>query len=401
MLKRPFFLLLLLCSLFTFAGFLSPAAAETIVVSGKIKDNPKISFSGIVINPELDRAVRSFLESCGWFEVVPDGEKSDYRLDARLSGDILTLNLAMGGAPAGSWNLNTAAGARPAAKAAVDAILFKLFKVRGLCHSRIAFCAEVARGIKEVFYCDIDGGDVTQATRFNNLCVEPAWFPDGNSIGYTRYDKAHTDLVQTRLFPQIMSRRLTSFRGLNVGIAVSPDGRNLALIMSQDHQIDLYTRAVNGGPVIRLTKSKAVEASPCWSPDGRQVCFVSDETGRPQLYTINADGSGKTRLPSAGNEAVTPDWSGDNQIAYATRIGGSYTVAILDVKTGRNTRSTNVPGDWESPAWAPDHRQLVCTRSDGQRASLFIIDSWSGKVRQLLSARNNLSMPCWSRTQRQ
>ena len=93
---------------------------------------------------------------------------------------------------------------------------------------------------------------------------------------------------------------------------------------------------------------------------------------------------------------MTPDWSGDNKIVYCTRVGGDYTMAVLDLATGKNYRATDVKGTWESPAWGPDNRQVVCKRSDGARASLFIVDTWTGGVRQLLATKNHLSMPAWS-----
>ena len=112
---------------------------------------------------------------------------------------------------------------------------------------------------------------------------------------------------------------------------------------------------------------------------------------------MSVGGGAPKLLASVGREAVTPDWSEDDQLVYATSVGGSYTLAVLNLKTGENLRATMVPGTWESPAWGPDNRQVVCKRSDGPRASLFIVDTWTGKARQLLMTKNHLSMPCWSK----
>ena len=70
-------------------------------------------------------------------------------------------------------------------KKTVDAIIEKTFsalKIRSFCNSRIAFCAETRPGVRNVFLCDIDGGDVQQLTAYRSLCVEPAWFPNGKSV---------------------------------------------------------------------------------------------------------------------------------------------------------------------------------------------------------------------------
>ena len=397
MISRFFAAFLLIAALLP--AVLPITARAELRVTGRVRTNPTLRYQGIPEQSELSRAVGGFLKACGWFDVVDDG-RSDYEIIGSSSGGQCRIELRAGGAALGAWMVPVNVPPRQAAKLVVDTILQKLFNLSGICQTRIAFCADVAKGIKEIYSCDIDGGDLQQVTFFNTLCVEPCFFPDGNSIGYTKYGNSVTDVVQTRFAPKLQSRLLTSFPGLNVGVSVSPDSSRMALILSPDHQVDLYAKPVGDGPLRRLTRDRAVEASPCWSPDGRQICFVSDASGRPQIYAINADGSGRRRLPSVGSEAVTPDWSDDNQIVYATKVGGAYTLAVLDLKTGENLRATNVSGTWESPAWGPDNRQVVCKRSDGPRASLFIVDTWTGKVRQLLATRNALSMPCWSKAKK-
>ena len=376
-----------------------PLTAEegiNIVVEGKT--NPTLRFRWNGGPAENAAALESFLKSCGWFDVIK-GDDAFYELAGRCDGSRTVVELTCGGAPLGAWQV-AIAEPRPAAKTLVDAILKKLFNIEGVCRTKIAFCADVADGVKEIYTCDIDGGEVTQVTHFNTLCVEPCWFPGGNSIGYTKYGKGLTQIVETRFSPRVESRVLTSFAGLNTGVAISPDTTTMAMILSPDHLVDLYVRPVNGGKLLRLTKGRAVEASPCWSPDGKQICYVSDERGGgPRIYAVGVDGSGRRLLPSVGRETVTPDWSGDNKIVYCTRVGGDYTMAVLDLATGKNYRATDVKGTWESPAWGPDNRQVVCKRSDGARASLFIVDTWTGGARQLLATKNHLSMPAWSGVQ--
>ena len=389
--------LALFCAVFT-----ASAASEPIVVVKQTTFNPTLSFRGVPNDSGLNRELNSFLGACGWFDLVRS-DKADFTLSGSRNGNLLTLKLEQGGAPVGAWNITIAGGDRAVAQHAVDAIIektFKELKVRGFCTSRIAFCAQTAPGVRNIYVCDIDGNNVRQVTHYNSLCVEPCWFPDGKSIGYSKYNRAGMDVIQTMLNPK-RSRVLTSFRGINSGAAISPDGRNLAVILSPDHKVDLYVMpAGRGGVRRRLTSSISVEASPCWSPDGREIAFVSDETGVPKINIISIDGRNRRVLKALGSDAVTPDWSSDNKIVYATRIQGVYTIAVYDLKTGENTRITDEPGVWESPAWAADNRQVVCKRSDGRRSALYVIDSWTGRVRLLVSTPYNLSMPVWSRAGR-
>ena len=384
--------------LFSFAVMPDAAGNDGLRIQGRVRENPTLCFKGISGSSDVSAATGSFLKACGWFDIVT-ADTADYIVSGSHSGDRTTLQVTMGGVPLAAWNVSSP-DARRTAKLLVDTLLEKLFNVKNLCFSRIAFCADTARGIKEIYTCDIDGNDIKQVTRFNSLCVEPCWFPDGKSIAYTRYAQSQTEIVETRFSPRLQSRILASFPGLNTGVAISPDKNNVAMILSPDHLVDLYVRPLTSNKLLRLTRGSAVEASPCWSPDGKNVCFVSDQNGRPRIYTVPVTGGTPKQLPSVGREAVTPDWSTDDQIVYATNVGGGYTLAVLNLKTGENTRATTVPGRWESPSWGPDNRQVVCKRSDGPRASLFIVDTWTGKARQLLMTRNHLSMPSWSKGNR-
>ncbi|WP_294481456.1 hypothetical protein [uncultured Victivallis sp.] len=378
------------------------ASPEPIVITKNVRTNPELYFAGIPGDPEFSKEMTTFLGVCGWFDLSRN-PKAEYILTGTLSGNRAIFTLTTGGAPAGSWGVTLSGSRRRLAQQTVDAIIqknFKELKVKGFCSTKIAFCAQTASGVKNIYTCDIDGGDIQQITNYNALCVEPCWFPDGNSIGYSKYNRAGMDVIQTMLNPK-RSRVLTSFRGINSGAAISPDGRNLAVILSPDHKVDLYVMpAGRGGVRRRLTSGISVEASPCWSPDGREIAFVSDETGVPKINIISIDGRNRRVLKALGSDAVTPDWSSDNKIVYATRIQGVYTIAVYDLKTGENTRITDEPGVWESPAWAADNRQVVCKRSDGRRSALYVIDSWTGRVRLLVSTPYNLSMPVWSRAGR-
>ncbi len=393
--------ILLLAGALFIPAFADNAAPKKIELVRTVRTNPLLYFSGVPGDGELTRELRSFLGSCGWFDLTNDA-RAEYNLAAAKSGDSVTLTLTVGGASAGAWRVPLGPGNRKAAKNAVDAIIqqtFKELKVKKFCSTRIIFCADTASGVKNIYGCDIDGGAVEQLTNYNTLCVEPCFFPDGSTIGYSRYTRTGIDVVETRFNPT-RSRVLTSFRGINAGAAISPDGRNLAVILSPDHKVDLYTLPIGGRQLTRLTDSISVEASPCWSPDGREIAYVSDESGQPRINIIPAGGGKPRAIRSIGRNAVTPDWSSDNKIVYAALMGdGAYTLAVYDVATGKNERITEEPGNWESPGWAADNRQVVCKRSSGNSAALYVVDTWTGKTRLLLRTSYNLSMPAWSRAE--
>ena len=387
---------LIFCVLTAAAAVLEAAPVREITIEKRTSDNPTIYFGGIHDDPELSREVGSFLRVCGWFDPGEAG-KADYELKLRRTGSQVAGDLSIGGAPAGSWNFKNAANPRATAKMIVDTVIEKSFtelKVRAFCNSRIAFCAETKRGVRNIFLCDIDGGDVRQLTRYNTLCVEPSWNPSGRSIFYSKYGVSGIEVVETTVSPSPMSRILSRFRGINAGAAISPDGRYLAVILSFDHMVDLFVMNMHTRKLIRLTKGLAVEASPCWSPDGRSIAYVSDESGSPRIQIVGIDGRNRRRLPTIGADAVTPDWSSDGKIVFASRVNGNYTLGLYE--NGKVRRITDAPGNWESPAWAADNRQVVCKRTYGGKSGLFVVDTKTGRVRELLTTPYPLSMPAWS-----
>lgn len=396
-------LFLLTLAFLSVTPFFSEAAPEPkvreLTVAKTTSQNPSIWFGGIPGDSELSGALKRFLNACGWFDCVSDPKAADYTLEGKDEGKSFLLYLKMGGAPAGAWRFQKSYSARSSAKTAVDTILeksFKELKIKGFCRSKIAFCARTSAGVSNIYICDIDGHEMEQLTHFRSLCVEPCWTPKGLSICYSKYGRTGIDVIETTIAKPRRSRLISGSQGINAGASVSPDGRNIAVIRSPDHQVDLYVIELATGKRRRLTRDKAVEASPCWSASGSSVFYVSDESGRPRIIRHDLETNRRRRLPTVGSDAVTPDCSGDGKVAYATRIDGRYTIAVYDSAKEENKRVVTLPGDWESPGWAADNRQIVCKRTWQGKQELYVIDTWSGSTRLLVSPKVPVSMPSWS-----
>ena len=373
--------------------------ARVIEIRKKAELNPTVYFSGVPGNSALSNDLKTFISVCGWFDITNSADKADYTISALPGGNEIVIRLIQGRTTVAAWRFPAAANSRELAKAIVDTVIERAFaqlKVRGFCRSRIAFTAESAPGVRNVFVCDIDGGNVQQITNYRSLNVEPSWSPSGKTIYFSKYNRSGIEIVETTIATPRRSRVISASRGINTGAAVSPDGSTLAVILSPDHQVDLYCLGLNRRERRRLTRGIAVEASPCWSPDGQQLAFVSDRRGNPRIYVSDNRGGNLRMIPSIGADAVTPAWSKDNKIAYATRIAGNYTIAVYDMKTGENRRVVELPGNWESPEWAADNRQVVCKRTVGGKAALYVIDTRTGKQRLLLQTASRLYDPSWS-----
>jgi TolB protein len=358
--------------------------------------NPSLTFKGVKNSLAVSAAVNSMLKACGWFDLRQGGE-TDYILSGVYSSGSLALEFKQSGVAVTRLTLN-AGGASPRelAKAAVDEILKKIFNIKGICQSKIAFCVDTGDKSKNIYMCDIDGSNLKRVTKSRNMCVEPEWMPDGKSLIYTRYNRASTDIVQTIPSRQL-SRIIAAYKGMNLGASSSPNGKYIALILSRDGQVDLYVKSLSSRARRRLTKNRAPEASPCWSPSGGSICYTSGSSGRPQLYVISTSGAAPRHLQTTGSEAVNPSWSSDNQIVYSAKLGRNYTIATLDLKGEKPGKIViRAAGDWESPSWAPDDRHIVCYRTYKGRSAIYLVDTWTGRFKLLIRLKLNASMPSWS-----
>ena len=285
--------------------------------------------------------------------------------------------------------------ARQLAHKVADEIIEAVTGKKGLCSGRLVLVGNRSKN-KEIYVCDADGQNMIQLTRDGKISLAPKWGPDGNTIVYTSYLKGYPDVYSIDLASGDR-KRLAGYPGLNTGADISPNGREVALILSKDGNPDLYVKNLRSGELTRLTSTpRAAEASPAWSPDGNKIVYVSDQSGTPQLYIISRDGGRPVRMTSRGSENVAPDWGANGWIAYTTRVGGHYQVCVMDPNSGVAKQITSDNADYEDPCWAPDNRHLACGRSQQYRSTIYLLDTLGDPPVALLEIQGNWYSPAWS-----
>lgn len=274
-----------------------------------------------------------------------------------------------------------------------DAILFAIKGVHGMAGTRLVLVGQ-SGGNKELYLCDADGQRLQPLTRDSSISLSPTWFPSGDRIAYTSFRRGFPDAYVIALSPLNRSC-VANYPGINMVGAVSPSGREIALVLSKDGNPDLYIKSLGGGSLTRLTSTRSAgEASPSWSPDGSQIVYVSDRSGSPQLYVISRSGGAERRLTSAarGSENVAPDWGNSGLIAYASKRGGRYQVCTLDPHTGEDRQISTGGGDWEDPSWAPDGRHIACAHG----GAIYVLDTLGDPPLSLPLNGATWRSPAWS-----
>ena len=268
-----------------------------------------------------------------------------------------------------------------------------VFGKRGIAQTRIAY---VNNG--ELKIVDSDGAE-TRAITTGRGALSPAWSPNGGSVVFTVLGNAGTQ-VQELDVRTGRTRRVSQIRaGLNITPVYQPGGNAILYAQGTGNGTDLVLAALDSGLPKKITIGRGTDNnSPSYSPDGRQIAFISGRSGSPQLYIMDADGSNIQLLTpyQAGVRSYRagPDWSPDGRAIAYEQQQGNFQVFMIDVRD-RVPKQLTSEGENEDPSWAPDGRHIVFTSSRGGDKQLWILDTETGRARQLTHSRG-ARLAAWS-----
>lgn len=332
---------------------------------------------------ELQGLADTAFEAHGRYKRVASGQAYDFKFSA-VTPTQVRVDITRGAAAAPvSSDVANGTSVRNALLRAADIAVTRTngMNLKGFFTARLVFIAQ--RGSKgDIYTSDLFLGE---AKRFqeNALVLTPRWAPDGSRIIYTSYYR--TGAPDIYLLDPHSGRRDTfaSFRGTNTGARFSPNGQQVAMILSGEGTPEVYVSNAQGRNVVRKTRSEYAKSSPCWSPDGSQILFAM-EPG-PQLWIVSAAGGAPRRLSVGFTYAAEPDWSrtNPNKIACTVRVGVRYQICVYDMKTGKGQVVSKANFDAVEPSWLADGRHLVYTARDRSTSVVCILDTETGKSTRL------------------
>ncbi len=156
---------------------------------------------------------------------------------------------------------------------------------------------------------------------------------------------------------------VTVHEGTSMSVAVSPDGRTLAV----DLQGSIWTLPAAGGAATRITDIFNDARQPAFSPDGKWIAFFAYRDGGYDLWAIAPDGSNQHKLTWGAFDDREPAWSHDGtRVAFSSDrgnpLGSDYNIWIA-----RHAQRRAPPADEESRRRL--HADLVARRQ-GNRLRL-------------------------------
>jgi len=130
--------------------------------------------------------------------------------------------------------------------------------------------------------------------------------------------------------------------------AFSPNGRQLAMDISDGTQTDVWVYDIDRDTLTRLTFDPADDARPVWSPDGSRVVFASrrGDKGVFNLYWQRADGTGDVqRLTESKNNHQATSFHPNGKYVVFSESGTATTTDLMLLAMEGSERS-----GWKPPA---------------------------------------------------
>jgi serine/threonine-protein kinase len=152
--------------------------------------------------------------------------------------------------------------------------------------------------------------------------------------------------------------------------AFSPDGKRLALAISDGKRSDIWVYDWAHDTLTRLTFS-GNNVGPIWTPDGQRITYVSFEKGTVgDLYWTRADGTGDTlRLTETKNRKFPNSWHPDGKLLVFDQVTSGTAFNMFTITIEGSEKPRWKPGEpkplWNDPfteyyaSFSPDGRWLV------------------------------------------
>jgi Tol biopolymer transport system component/DNA-binding winged helix-turn-helix (wHTH) protein len=137
---------------------------------------------------------------------------------------------------------------------------------------------------------------------------------------------------------------VTSGRGRNEGLQISPDGKKLAFMSDRSGSMEIWMSDRDGSNPIQLS-AVGQAGTPRWSPDSKSIAFDSGWKEHGTVYVVRIDGGTPHLLVKDISNNVVPSWSRDGKwIYFASDRAGGWQIWKISPDGGSPQQMTTLGG---------------------------------------------------------
>ena len=193
--------------------------------------------------------------------------------------------------------------------------------------------------------------------------LQVAMSPDGRRLAMTKFENGNTNVIVRDLVRGVDTR--LPLDATNAYPVWNPDGSEIVFNSAIKGPWDIYSFKVDGTAEPELLLEGEPDQVPlAWSPDGRFVVWQESNAGTRAMDVL---GERKSRplLPNTSGVAISPD---SRWVAFHVKIEGQKEVQVRRFPDGNRDFRVSIDGG-EHPLWSHDGRELFFRRGDAVLAA--------------------------------
>jgi Tol biopolymer transport system component len=168
------------------------------------------------------------------------------------------------------------------------------------------------------------------------------------------------------------------------GVAVSPDGSQVAFTEESRGGTRLMLMGADGGAARVLSGALEIRGAPAWVPDGKALTVAAMNGKGRRLFRIPVDGSAPAMI--FDRDAINPLWSSDGRLlVYADiGVGPTYELKVANADgTPRQAAAITLPRGSRRSSFVPGKHALVVLQGEMTHLNFWYVDLDTGQQRQL------------------
>lgn len=263
-------------------------------------------------------------------------------------------------------------------------------------NGKLLAVSQSVAGKSDVYLLDLSrGGARTRFTFGAGDNMRPVWYPDGKKIAFSSKASGRNQMFSKDTSGMVNEEALLHDDYDDSPSSISPDGRFLAYMRrgGASEKLEMWVLPLrqNGQPAPFQPLPVSNKGEPMFSPDGRWLAYSSDESGRREVYIAPFPSTGeKWRVSTDGGQS--PAWAPDGKQLFflPMRADAMMSVAIRlgsppEVGIPRKLFSvpTNVAPPGVNFSVSPDGRRLLIMTlpQNPEDLPLTLVQNWTAGLK--------------------